>query len=264
MSETRFTSEELDELLGAYALNAVDPDERLAVEDYLRVNPRARAEVEEHREVAAHLAFEGGEAPAHLWSAIESALDDTPPEISWMPPLSGGERDERLSREPAAEASDESIAPVVPIRKGPMRAGVALAVATAAAILIAAGFAVALGQDDDPSSAEQAIAAVDDDPDAVTGSLVAEGGKLSVEAGLSTDGLGYVDGSDLPALDDGRTYQLWGVSGDLVISLGVLGPEPEVWVFEAAGTVDALALTDEAVPGVVSSDQPAVVVGELA
>ena len=98
----------------------------------------------------------------------------------------------------------------------------------------------------------------------MTGSLVADDGGLIAEAGLSTDGLGYVDGSALPALDEGRTYQLWGVSGDLVISLGVLGPEPEVWVFEAAETVDALALTDEAVPGVVSSDQPAVVVGELA
>jgi hypothetical protein len=153
---------------------------------------------------------------------------------------------------------------VVPIRKGPLRAGVGLAVATAAAILVAAGFAVALGRSDDPSSAEQAIAAVDDDPDAVHGSLVGDDGDLSAEAGLSTGGLGYVDGTSLPALDDGRTYQLWGVSGDLVISLGVLGPDPDVWVFEGAGTVDALAVTDEAVPGVVSSDQPAVVVGELA
>jgi hypothetical protein len=188
-----------------------------------------------------------------------------------MPRLSGGEDDEHPQdgdgggRPPAAaDRADESIAPVVPIRKGPLRAGVALAVATAAAILIAAGFAVALGQADDPSSAERAIAAVDDDPDAVVGSLVAEEGDVTVEAGLSVDGLGYVDGSGLPALDDGRTYQLWGVSGEVVISLGVLGPEPEVWVFEAAGPVDALAVTNEAVPGVVSSDQPAVVVGELA
>ncbi len=140
----------------------------------------------------------------------------------------------------------------------------ALAVATAAAILIAAGFAVALGQNDTPSSAERAIAAVDDDPDALTGSLVADDGGPTAEAGLSTDGVGYIDGSDLPTLDEGRTYQLWGVSGDLVISLGVLGPDPEVWVFEAAETVDALALTDEAAPGVVSSAQPAVVAGELA
>ncbi len=70
--------------------------------------------------------------------------------------------------------------------------------------------------------------------------------------------------ASLPALEEGRTYQLWGVSGDLIISLGVLGPDPDVWVFEAGGTVDALALTDEAFPGVVVSEQPAVVAGELA
>ena len=264
MKDPRLTDEELDELLGAYALNAVDLDERLAVEDYLRVNPRARAEVAEHREVAAQLAFEGSEAPGHLWSAIEDALDETPPEVSWLPPLRDVEDAWRRPGRPESNGAEAPLAPVVPIRKGPLRAGVALAVATAAAILVAAGFAVALGQDDTPSSAERAIAAVDDDPDALTGSLVAEDGGLTAEAGLSADGVGYIDGSDLPTLDEGRTYQLWGVSGDLVISLGVLGPDPEVWVFEAAETVDALALTDEAAPGVVSSDEPAVVVGELA
>ena len=37
---------ELDELLGAYALDAVDDDERRRVDDYLEVNPRASAEVQ--------------------------------------------------------------------------------------------------------------------------------------------------------------------------------------------------------------------------
>ena len=268
MNGTRFSEAELDELLGAYALDAVDPEERRAVEDYLRTNPRARAEVAEHREVAAQLAYEGSEAPAHLWSTIQGALDASPPEVSWMPPLRAVEASPPPA-EPAAGGSradrnEQELASVVPIRKGPLRAGVALAVATAAAFLLVAGFAIALGRDDAPSSSERAIAAVDDDPDAVTGALVADDGGLTVEAGLATEGLGYVDGTDLPALEEGRTYQLWGVSGDLVISLGVLGPDPQVWVFEAAEPVDALALTDEASPGVVSSDQPAVVAGALA
>ena len=268
MNTSRYTDAELDELLGAYALDAVDPDERLAVEDYLRINPRARAEVAEHREVAAQLAFEGSEAPPHLWSSIEGALDGSQPEVSWLSSLAGAEDPHRSIPPPTARSSgygtEPPLAPVVPIRKGPLRAGVALAVATAAAILIAAGFAIALGQDDAPTSSERAIAVVEDDPDAVTGALVAEDGGLAVEAGLSSTGLGYVDGRALPTLEDGRTYKLWGVSGDLVISLGVLGPDPDVWIFEADGSVDALALTDEASPGVVASDQPAVVVGELA
>src|SRR5215207_2223964 len=70
---------ELDELLGAYALDAVDDDERRAVEEYLLINPRARAEVEEHREVASLLAWSGPAAPEGLWDRIAENLDDTAP-----------------------------------------------------------------------------------------------------------------------------------------------------------------------------------------
>ena len=38
--------EELQALLGAYALDAVDADERDQIERYLDTDPRARAEVE--------------------------------------------------------------------------------------------------------------------------------------------------------------------------------------------------------------------------
>jgi len=39
-------AEAIEELLGAYALDAVDANEKRAVEEYLANNPRARAEVE--------------------------------------------------------------------------------------------------------------------------------------------------------------------------------------------------------------------------
>ena len=58
---------ELEELLGAYALDAVDGDERDAVELHLRECPRCRAEVADHREVAAALAQTGGPAPDGVW-----------------------------------------------------------------------------------------------------------------------------------------------------------------------------------------------------
>ncbi|MDG1786151.1 MAG: hypothetical protein P8H61_09525, partial [Ilumatobacter sp.] len=61
-------SHDLDELLGAYALDAVSPEEADRVEDYLAINPRAAAEVREHREVATMLAFTGMDAPEGLWS----------------------------------------------------------------------------------------------------------------------------------------------------------------------------------------------------
>lgn len=50
------TPDELPKLLGAYALDAVDADERERIERYLETDPRARAELDRLREAAALLA----------------------------------------------------------------------------------------------------------------------------------------------------------------------------------------------------------------
>ena len=59
-ADDRGDAYDLDELLGAYALDAVDDDERARVEDYLSINPKAAEEVRQHREVATMLAFTMG------------------------------------------------------------------------------------------------------------------------------------------------------------------------------------------------------------
>ena len=75
------THDEIQELLGAYALDAVDDEERDVVELHLRECPRCRAEVAEHREVAALLAHGGTAAPDGVWDRIVAALDDTAPRM---------------------------------------------------------------------------------------------------------------------------------------------------------------------------------------
>ncbi|MER3453386.1 MAG: anti-sigma factor, partial [Acidimicrobiia bacterium] len=65
--ERELSHREIDELLGAYALDAVEPDERAAVEAHLRTCSRCWAEVADHREVAAYLAHSGGPAPEGVW-----------------------------------------------------------------------------------------------------------------------------------------------------------------------------------------------------
>ena len=84
---------ELDELLGAYALDAIEADEKARVEDYLRSNPRAAAEVREHREVATMLAFTGMDAPDDVWSRIAHQIEaDAPapgPELARVFELDG-------------------------------------------------------------------------------------------------------------------------------------------------------------------------------
>lgn len=75
------THDEISELLGAYALDAVSPDEVLEIEQHLSECPRCRAEVAAHREVAGVLGNMSGTAPAGLWSRIadELGLGSEPP-----------------------------------------------------------------------------------------------------------------------------------------------------------------------------------------
>ena len=81
MSDAGMTHDEVADLLGAYALDAVDADERAAIEAHLATCARCRAEVAEHREAAALLANEGGDAPDGLWSRIAGSLEAAPPEL---------------------------------------------------------------------------------------------------------------------------------------------------------------------------------------
>ena len=67
--------DEVAELLGAYALDAVDADEAAAIEAHAAGCPRCAAELSQHREVAALLANTGGHASAELWDQIAERLE---------------------------------------------------------------------------------------------------------------------------------------------------------------------------------------------
>ena len=67
--------DDLIEALGAYALDAMDPDEAEAVRRHLDECPRCAEEVAQHHQVAALLGNTGGEAPAHLWDEIAGKLE---------------------------------------------------------------------------------------------------------------------------------------------------------------------------------------------
>jgi len=229
---------ELDELLGAYALDAVDDDERRRVDDYLEINPRASAEVQAHREVATMLAFTGMDAPDDLWSRISDEIGEQAP-----PP-------------------GPELAKVISFDDHPKRrlisrvAPWAVSVAAAAVVaFVAVGLADRADAPNDPIA--NAVEEAQADRDSLITTLVAEGSDASADAVIDQDGHGYVLARDLPTLPEGQTYQLWGVvEGGDVISLGIFGPNPEIETFTVEGTVDALAITIEQSPGVVSDGNP--------
>lgn len=65
------------ELLGAYALDAVDPDEAAAIEQHLETCPRCRDELRGHREVVGLLANAGEEAPEGLWARVVAGINES-------------------------------------------------------------------------------------------------------------------------------------------------------------------------------------------
>ncbi|MGH3114717.1 MAG: zf-HC2 domain-containing protein, partial [Gaiellaceae bacterium] len=70
--------EAVEDLLGAYALDAVPEDERRLVEEHLDVCEACRREVMEHRETVALLSG-GSTAPAGGWDRIAAELEPSSP-----------------------------------------------------------------------------------------------------------------------------------------------------------------------------------------
>jgi anti-sigma factor RsiW len=69
----------LDDLLGAYALDAVEPDEAVVVEEYLERAPRAADEVARLRNAAAWIgATEALAPPTELHDAVLEAVRSRP------------------------------------------------------------------------------------------------------------------------------------------------------------------------------------------
>lgn len=243
------------ELLGAYALGALDEVERARVTELLARSPQARAELArlEHALTALSDAEATVPLPAGGWDRVRVAMrtDD-------------GAVDDRADDEAAADG----LAPVVelpalrlPRRDArPRRAPVVLA---AAAALVAAGLAVALvvqRQGGRAGLQEAAEAALADDASRA-GRLAGPG--VSVRAVVDGQGRGYLFAADLPELPAGRVYQLWSVDGAAPVSLGVLGNRPGLVAFPTGGQVRTLALSVEDAPGVTAPTTP-IASGELA
>lgn len=236
--------DEVEELLGAYALDAVDDAERAAVDAHLLTCPRCRAEVDGHREVAAHLAQTGAPAPEELWSRIAEAIDGEP-----APPL-------RLVLDDGRRAAG----------RAPRRwATVPLAAAAAVVVvaLLAAGAALFGSGDEgrDVVGLQAAALRAFESPAARTADLTDDRGVVLARVAVLEDGSGFLLAGALPDLAAG-TYQLWGSDGDAVVSLGAIGGAPEVVAFHADPTQTALMISEEEAP-VEQPTGPPVAGGEL-
>jgi anti-sigma factor RsiW len=249
---------EIEELIGAYALDAVEPHERELVEQHLAVCARCRAELADHREVAALLAYDGKPAPTDVWNRILSSLEEPPPAL-------------RLTLDTTSEAPSRDVVAIDEGRRArSRRRAFAVMAGVAAALALVLGVVV-LG-DGSQAPVERELASVADDaladPTSSRTTLRPPGESTGPEATavVTADGRGFILAGDLPALDADRTYQLWGISNDQAISLGVLGPDPGVAAFQVddKAAFGAYAITEETAGGVISSQNDPLLVGETA
>lgn len=266
------TDEHLEELLGAYALGAVDDGERTEVEALLARSPATRRELArlEHALGALTDAEATRMPPAGAYDRLlgtlraDAGLDAGPAPTALpllrLPPPDGGER-------VVPAPPDAPIAPVVPLRRRWRQPVLAAAAAVVVAAL--AGTVVVqqrrLGQRNDASLGDLAQRALTT-PGSRRGTLASADGAVQVRAVVDPAGTGYLFADQLPALTDGRVYQLWTVDGAAPVSLGILGGRPQVVTFPTGGSSQTrtLAITAEQAPGATAPTGTPLVVGELA
>jgi len=249
------TDDQMDELLGAYALDAVEESERREIETYVAKNPRARAEVAEHREVATMLSSTGTTAPSGLWDKIAASLDERAPEPGkFLAPLmrldTKRQRRHQRSQRPAWFVVG------------------ALAVAACAALGILGVKLNNRTNELNNAHAQSASARLETAASTAMATATRKTVLLSKDgttaANVAIDGAhGYLVTDHLPSLSGDRTYQLWGLIDDKVISLGVIGDNPKVVVFPADSRLTTVMLTNEPAGGVSVTTQTPVTIGTL-
>jgi len=235
--------EEVAGLLGAYALDAVDPDEAAQIERHLEECTTCRGEADALREVAAALGtqagLEGEDPPGEVWDRIATDVGARP-----KPVVLDHRRNARWVR---------------------ARTWAAAAVASGAAAAIAL-LAVGLVNSQGRVHELQAALVARAPAAAVQAALAAPGhdvvrlrdthGTAVAELVVEHDGAGYVVGSRMPPLPSGETYQLWASIDGKAISLGLLGSRPvrggAFSLGSAANSARELMVTVEPAGGVVA------------
>jgi anti-sigma-K factor RskA len=191
-------STDLHTLAGAYALDALSPEEAENFGHHLEECTACREEVGEFRDVAAQMGeSESIAPPPYLKARVLSAAD----EVAQLPPR------------------------VVPITAAPSRRWRPriLAAAAAVVLMLGVGVGIRISQNNDNGSVmASSVARVFHAPDARQATVdTANGGKLTVAASPALHRMA-VDTSKLKPLSGRQVYQIWAVAGGKATSVGVL------------------------------------------
>lgn len=233
------TRDDLLNLIPAYAIGALDDDERIALEALLETDTEAQESLEDYEAIADVIAFTVPErpAPTHLKDDLKARLAARPKIVPKEQPASTLKQSQK--RQPTQLSS--------------------ILIASAAAILIVViGIGLFLSQDTAPTLSpdeelfNQIVASTNFTQfeitplasDDATGELV-----IDSDGGQAVLRIDYV-----PDRTDEESYQLWFIDGENVQSAGLfywptgLGPH-FVRIEEPLGDVDTIAMTIEPYEG---------------
>lgn len=220
----------IHELTAAYALGALDPEERRAFEAHLETCEACREELASFSATTEAL-------------AVAASGPEPRPEL----------RDLVLA---AAREEPQVVVPFAPRRSRAVPL-LAAATAVAAVVALALGFwAIRLSSDlDDTRSALEIL----QNPDARTVSLQTGSGRLVVDP----DGRAVLVLGGLERAPEGKTYEVWVVEGETPLPAGLFpGGEPVVNVEGTVDDGDVVAVTIEDAGGARTPTPPLVVASE--
>lgn len=246
--------DDIKELLGAYALDAVEPDEHVAIRKHLDLCHDCRTEVERFQTAAAALASAHSPELSESWDAIAAQIE----------PSSRFRAVNHRSVNRWLGAIAAGLIVLVGLQLGTttdLRDALSEAEANLAASETARAGALDAAERDLSTIDGLSLAArqASESPDSRQVSLEQDATFVTIV--LAADGTGFVADNNLPKLGPGQTYQLWAIVGDEIISAAVLGPDPSTVPFriDAEGLV-GFAVTQEVTGGVVTSSNEALAV----
>ena len=244
-------SDDVDVLLGAYVLDAVDEIERRRVERAAATDPAIEVEITRLRGTVDALADAMAvEPPAGLWESIHSDLaktDHRNDDATLFTGRSSGDNDNG---------------------SGSNRTFFFAAAAIVVAVLISGATVAGLSRDATPTDSIATMTAMANDaatrPGTRSGVLTDADRSMEVRVIADVEGHGFVMTDALPALPTGETYQLWSAANGTMISLGMLGADPAMSLVPIDASVTELALTREPAQGSVSPTSSPMATGLLA
>ncbi len=235
--DERLTPEELRELLGAFALGAVDDDEREQVEAFVLEDLDARAELHQLEHAVAWISHASPRPSEATWDALRAEMaQDLTLDAATAPP----DPETPDPETPDPETADNVVSMTAFASKRPATTWRRL-VAVAAAVLIVVGTAIGIGS----------VILKDSGSPARNVALRSPDGRTAVVIRVASDGSGEVRTASLPAPAPGHIYQLWSQPSATspMRSVGLLGRSPSGHRFHIPSQADRLAISEEPAGG---------------